>query len=364
MLCDQEPGKVGKEFFKAFSAKAVKRRIPLLGGIELTSRCNLNCVHCYVSHQNRKAKSVQKELSDLQWMNLIDQATDAGCLNLLFTGGETFLRPDFSQIYSHARKNGLVVTVFTNGTLIDDRIIETFAKYPPNCVEISLYGLTAKTYEQVTGVAGSFEKCMQGIYRLKENGFLVKLKTMMLSANINEFNDMEKFAAGLDVPFRSDAMVYPRLDSDKTPMKYRVSPKDAVKKEFSDPTRSKDWHNFFKRMETLPVTGDLYQCGAGLTMFHIDSTGKMSPCLMAFDVCQDLLNSTFKDAWYSKKFERFRENQQAPAKCRDCELKCLCGYCPGFFELETGSKSVHSEFLCEIGKERKQAIDNLSSKVS
>ena len=73
-------------------------------------------------------------------LSVIDEITEAGCLSLLITGGEPLLRHDFSEIYRHAKKSGLLVTVFTNGTLITPAVIELFADLPPQIVEISLYG--------------------------------------------------------------------------------------------------------------------------------------------------------------------------------------------------------------------------------
>jgi radical SAM protein with 4Fe4S-binding SPASM domain len=294
-------------------------------------------------------------------MNLIDQITDAGCLFLLFTGGETMLRPDFYDIYRHACRKGLLVTVFTNGTLVTDRILEVFDAYPPHAIEISLYGATAATYEKVTGVPGSFEKCMRGIGRLKDHGFHLKLKTMVLNSNLAELEKTESIAAELGAPFRFDAIISPRLDGDPAPVHYRVSPREAVEKEFASPHRAQQYHDFFYRMTMQKPSPDLYQCGAGITMFHIDPFGGIRPCLMISGTSRDLLNSSFSEVWHSSDFQQFREKEKAPFKCRKCSKRVICGYCPGFFELESGNKRVSSEYLCDFGRERMQAILNFNS---
>jgi MoaA/NifB/PqqE/SkfB family radical SAM enzyme len=92
--------------------------------------------------------------------SLIDDITDAGCLYFLITGGEPLLREDFPTIYQHAKENGLIITIFTNGTLINDKIIALFNEFPPHEVEVSIYGATASVYEKITQVAGSFHKCL------------------------------------------------------------------------------------------------------------------------------------------------------------------------------------------------------------
>ncbi|MFZ2631259.1 MAG: radical SAM protein [Desulfosalsimonadaceae bacterium] len=358
MDCGQDTGNNGREFFERFYPKVLKDRIPLVGGIELTTRCNLNCIHCYVSDDEKRGRRTRAELSTRQWMDLIDQVTAAGCLFLLFTGGETLLRPDFYDIYRHACRNGLLVTVFTNGTLVTDRIIEAFDAYPPHSIEISLYGATAATYEAVTGVAGSFEKAMHGICRLKNHGFRLKLKTVVLTINFDELEKIESIAVRLGVPFRFDAMISPRLDGDRAPLKYRVPPGEAVKKEFSNPDRAKQLHDFFYRMNRQKPSSDLYQCGAGRNMFHINPSGWIRPCLMVSGESRDLMTSSFTEVWRSSDFKQFREKEKAPAKCRECDKKVVCGYCPGFFQLESDNAWGPSEYLCDTGRERKEAIQN------
>jgi radical SAM protein with 4Fe4S-binding SPASM domain len=358
MNCEQDPGNTVRTFFERFYPKVLRDRIPLAGGIELTTRCNLNCIHCYVGNSERKGRGDQAELSTRQWMNLIDQITEAGCLFLLFTGGETLLRPDFYGVYRHACRSGLLVTVFTNATLVTDRTIAAFEEYPPHSIEISLYGATAKTYETVTGVAGSFEKCVRGMRRLHNHGFRLRLKTMALNVNFHELEKIESIAAELGAPFRFDAMITPRLDGDPAPVNYRVNPKEAVKKEFDNHGRAQQLHDFFYRMNRQKLSTGLYQCGAGRNMFHINPFGMMRPCLMVSGASQDLLSSSFHTVWNSSDFRQFGEKAKAPAKCRECDKKVVCGYCPGFFQLESGNEWVPSEYLCDIGRERKQAILN------
>jgi len=157
-------------------------------------------------------------------LDIIDEITDAGCLHLLITGGEPLLRDDFPAIYGHAKKRGLLVTIFSNGTLITERVIGMFRELPPHEVEISLYGATAPTYEKITGVPGSYEKCMLGIKLLAENNIKVNLKTILMTLNSHELSEMEKIARGFGARFRFDAAISPCFGGDKTPLKLRVSP--------------------------------------------------------------------------------------------------------------------------------------------
>ena len=164
MKCISDTVLGNEEYLRKFILKALNAHIPLSGSFDLTRRCNLKCIHCYLG--DHQQSSLAKEIETSQILDIIDQITDAGCLNLLITGGEPLLRVDFPEIYSHAKKSGLIITVFTNGTLITDKILSLFKELPPHKVEISLYGATAQTYEKITRRRGSYDKCIAGVYEL------------------------------------------------------------------------------------------------------------------------------------------------------------------------------------------------------
>jgi MoaA/NifB/PqqE/SkfB family radical SAM enzyme len=125
----------------------------------------------------------------------------AGCLWLQLTGGQPLLRPDFRDLYLHAKKLGLLVTLFTNGTLLTPELADFLQDYPPFVVEITVYGLTKATYEVVTQVPGSYEKCLRGIDLLRARQIPLSLKTMVMTFNAHELEDMRVWSQGLGVGF-------------------------------------------------------------------------------------------------------------------------------------------------------------------
>ena len=114
----------------------MSRRLPLDATVETTFRCNLRCVHCYVNEPARDPAARARELSTDRLLRLVDEVVAEGCLEVLFTGGEVLLRPDFPEVYLHAVRRGLRVTVFTNGTLVTDKVADLFEAYRPACIEI------------------------------------------------------------------------------------------------------------------------------------------------------------------------------------------------------------------------------------
>lgn len=136
--------------------KWVKQRLPYSVLFELTARCNMNCVHCYLQNVHDT-----KELSYDKIIEIIDILYEKGIVFLTFTGGEILLRKDFVDIYLYAKKKGFLVELFTNGYLFDDKIIDALAEYPPLLVDISLYGASENTYRKVTGLQNAFARVIQ-----------------------------------------------------------------------------------------------------------------------------------------------------------------------------------------------------------
>jgi radical SAM protein with 4Fe4S-binding SPASM domain len=360
MECAQTEWLSDKEYLQQFNRMVAEQRVPLSGSIDLTHRCNLRCVHCYIGNQASVRGNGKQELDTAQWISIIDQITEAGCLNLLITGGEPLLRKDFKEIYCHAKRSGLLVTVFANGTMVTEEIIELFQDLPPQAIDISLYGATAPTYEKITGVEGSYGQCLKGIQSLLDHRINLKLKTILMTLNRHEFYDIEEMAKEYGAKFRFDAAIFPCMNGDKSPLGLRVSPEEAIEKEFSDNDRSRQWKDFFERMQGFTLPDTLYNCGSGLTSFHIDPYGHLQPCLMVTGLQYDLLDGSFMEGWRDV-IPRIRERKAGAAYgCNKCERMTLCGFCPGFFELENGVEDIYSKYLCELGQYRFKAIRGAS----
>ncbi|HEX8408520.1 MAG TPA: radical SAM protein, partial [Thermoanaerobaculia bacterium] len=143
-------------------------RIPVNGTIEVTNRCPLECAHCYNNLPMNDAGARHRELSLDDHKRLLDELFDLGCLWLLYSGGEIFARPDFLDIYRYAHAKGFLITLFTNATLVTERVADALAQHPPFDIEVTLYGRTKATYESLTGIPGSFEKCLRGIKLIRD----------------------------------------------------------------------------------------------------------------------------------------------------------------------------------------------------
>lgn len=356
-------GASNAEYLASFRAKVARLRVPISGMLELTSRCNLQCVHCYLGPQATQRQARDREMTTAQAIAIIDEMTTAGCLNLVITGGDPMMRKDFPEIYRHAKESGLLVTVFCDGVLVTERILALFDELPPHAVEVSLYGATAATYESITRVKGSHAKCLRGIRRLIEHRIRVSLKTVLMTLNRHEFEEMEALARDLGVSFRFDAAIFPCLpNGDKAPLDLRVTPEEAVAKEMANADRARHWKEYYEQRADLPVPDKLYNCGAGLTGFYIDPFGSLSPCLMTTKYKRSLLGSSFLDGWRGIAPIR-NKKPRAGYTCNSCEMRMACTTCPAFSDLETGAEDVKSEYVCATTRLRYNAIRSIPVQV-
>jgi len=347
-----------RDWIRQFTSRIANERIPISGSLNLTHRCNLKCTHCY--HPEPGRGEAGKELPTRQILCLIDEIQEAGCLYLLITGGEPMLRPDFIEVYQHAKQSGLITTVFTNATLVTDQVLDVFSDFPPQGVEISVYGFTPETHDEITGVHGSFERTWKGIRALRDRNINTTLKMILMRNNLKEFSDLHKASLEIGAKFRFDAAIFPRLNGDQTPVELRISPADAVNLEFSEKKWRDQWVGYLERFKDVVLDNSLFNCGAGRTTFNIDSSGCLTPCLMINDVRFNLRKGNFEEGWEEIGQSIRAKKVEKEYYCNNCVKRSLCGFCPAFFKLETGSENMYCEYLCKLGHLRYERCQEMT----
>jgi MoaA/NifB/PqqE/SkfB family radical SAM enzyme len=146
--------------------KAAQPRSLYAFELELTARCNNNCRHCYINLPANDQAAKAQELTLAEIEGIADQAVELGALWVLLTGGEPLLRRDFAEIYLMLKRKGLLVSVFTNATLVNQSHIELFKHYPPRDIEVTIYGASQGTYEAVSRLPGSYAAFQRGLEML------------------------------------------------------------------------------------------------------------------------------------------------------------------------------------------------------
>ncbi len=347
------------EWIVGFRERTHRNRIPISAMLELTSRCNLRCQHCYLGNQNAQHARHDQERTTEAVKASLQEWVDAGCLYLLITGGDPMMRDDFSEIYRFACELGLLVTVFCDGILVDQPLVDLFKEFPPRKVEISIYGATAETYERVTQVSGSFSKAWKGIGLLCRNEVRVGLKTVLLTLNEHELDAMEAQARARGVPFRYDAAVFPCLPGGSNePLDLRVAPEKVVAHDLSNPERRKQWRDRLEQTSVHSPDDRLYPCGAGVTGFYADPFGDLSPCLMATTYQVEQGDQSFQDVW-AQSLGKIQTKKSSQDSCLSGKMRGACVHCPAMNYLETGDEETESDYMIETTRLRYEAVMNL-----
>lgn len=355
---------------KSFVRKVASDRAGLWGAkaprlarldIELTERCNNDCVHCSVNRPAGDAAARDGEWPAARWKSLLDEAAALGCFVVRMTGGEPLLRDDFAEIYLHARKLGLRVMLFTNATLVTAELARLFKDVPPlEAVEVSVYGLTEASCEAVTRAPGSFAACRRGLDRLIGAGVPVLVKGAVLPPTRSEIDGFERWAGGLPgqsgpPPLVTLLDLRSRRDGGKNASIAAMRPDGD---EFVRLARRRgeavvdEWRDFVARSGG-PKGDRLFTCLSAGGSAAVDAYGRLQFCLGLRHpaTVRGLAPGSLREA-VTEFLPRLRETRAAdPAyleRCARCFLKGLCEQCPAKSWAEHGTLDTPVEYLCGI----------------
>ncbi|MBT3230929.1 radical SAM protein [Candidatus Uhrbacteria bacterium] len=333
--------------------RAEASRQPVSGTFELTERCNLSCRMCYVCQTSDDAMRRSNELHAVAWVELARQAVDAGMVFLLLTGGEIFLRPDFFELYTPLTRMGLEITLFTNGTLINEALAEHLAEAPPGRTEVTIYGATATTYEAVTGIPGSYARCCAGIEALVKHRVPLGLKCTISRSNVGELDAMRKMANNWGLPFSASWLLCKRRDGAMSQVDdCRLSASECVALEASDRASASEWSEVAMHETSLGKDCN-FHCQAGRTSFVINPMGEMNACVDLPLPAARPVEIGFRHAW-KQMLDFVNSTPPVSDTCLSCDARAYCPRCPAWSQLETGTMTDPVPYLCEIARERKR----------
>jgi radical SAM protein with 4Fe4S-binding SPASM domain len=347
--------------------KPVKNLSPRLGNIdiELTERCNNNCIHCNVNLPAKDHNSKAREMTTAQIKEILVEAVALGCLNVRFTGGEPLMRSDFEEIYIFARKLGLKVLLFTNARSITPHLADLFAHFPPLAnIEITVYGMHSVSYETVSRVPGSFAQFRRGVSLLFERNVPFIFKMALLPANRKEINKFEAWAG--TIPWMVKTPNYIILldkrrsrddwEKDRMITSFRLTPEEvlAIMTRNGEIEYRKRAQDFSYKFMALP--GDqLFNCGAG-RILSIDPYGYAHPCMgLRVEHLRTNIFDSKREESLSTALEHFESLGELRARnpvylshCAQCFLRGFCGQCPARSWTENGTFDTPVEYYCSI----------------
>lgn len=355
---------MNKSFSDYLYKKASMKKIPLFGCFELSPVCNFSCKMCYVRKTITQIEKENKAIKEwTQWIDLAKQCKEEGTLYLLLTGGEPFLYPHFKQLYIELHKMGFVLSINTNGTLIDNDTFEWLKLYAPSRINITLYGSSRETYEKICGNPDGYDKAINSILSLKEIGIPVVINASMIPENSKDMKDIIEFGKKYNINTRISTYMFPPIRRLKETNDSRFTPEESGimnvrklefqldKKEFKNylVTKLNSLNeNTFNEEDTWGSHKDEYMhCRAGRSAFWISWEGIMYACgLTSFPVTVNPFVESFKDCWLTLT----NQVRTIPVlkECKNCVKREICNPCVAMIHSETNNIDVKAEYLCKM----------------
>lgn len=298
--------------------------------IELTSKCNERCVHCYIPHE-LKLTNIDPQL----YTRVLQELKEMKTLNITLSGGEPMMHPQFKTFLRQAKEYDFSVNVLSNLTLLDDEIIEIMKSSRLSSVQVSLYSMNPQVHDEITQMRGSFEKTKNAILRLIENDIPLQISCPTMKQNKDDYGDVLRWAHEHKVRAVTDYIMMARYDHSADNLDNRLELKEVgtiihdILKDDVDYQAEILKPDFYERMETLSDPEGLV-CGVAVSSACMVANGNVYPCAGWQDyICGNLQNNSLQEIWYNSEkmnFLRKVRNKDFP-ECQSCADKAFCAMC-------------------------------------
>ena len=340
--------------------KASRMKIPLNGAFELSPVCNFSCKMCYVRKTPGQLQQEGKTLIPWQaWLELAGQCREAGTLYLLLTGGEPFLYPGFRSLYEALHKMGFLLSINTNGTLIDEQTVAWLKQFAPYRVNVTLYGTSPDTYRRICGDAGGFTRAMNAILMLKAAGIPVVINASMIPENRDDMEEIIRIGKELNLNTRVSTYMFPPMRREREQQDSRFTPEESARmflRRCKCQLTEEGYHQFLHSSAVPSAkperdnwgTGEEYmRCRAGRSTFWINWEGYMTACgMLDFPGRMEPFREPFLDCWL-KLTEKVRTTPVLQG-CANCTKRDICNVCVAMIYGETGTVDQKAPYLCSM----------------
>lgn len=343
-------------------AKASHLHIPLNGTFELSPVCNFACRMCYVRKTKKEVQDSPRGILTLDdWRRIAQEAKNAGMLELLLTGGEPLLWPDFWTLYDELTDMGFLISINTNGSLIDEQAVNHFRDKPPQRINITLYGASDETYKRLCGASGVFTKVDLAIRSLMDAGITVKINCSLTPDNAEDIDWIVDYAKERNTVLSVSTYMFPpvRRAPDQIGVNERFTPEQSAYYMMRYLRRNRGEEKFQGYLRSIldgyaeplgletdcidPVDGKI-RCRAGKASFWVTWDGWLLPCGMMTQPKIELKGQSFLEAW-----ERLTDAASEvclSGLCDKCDNREICHPCAAVAYAETGRFSGVPTYRC------------------
>lgn len=326
------------------------RQTPLHATYEITPYCNLKCPMCYVRLDPAAAACQGKLMSGGQWLEIARQSRDLGTLFVTLTGGEPFLHPDFWEIYNGMVEMGFLVSIYTNGCLIDESVVERLKANPPLNIKMSIYGASNETYETMCGVKNGFDRAIRAIDLLKESGLPFYCTSTAVHENMHDMGALYRLAYERGVKFfHTNGVTTSARGALSDPQSSRARPEElhwtleALEKDMRDRN-----------------TNPFAFCAHHRISYFMTWHGHMQFCGFTNKPYVQITETVDMPAAWATMLEQM-DAITVPPECAECEDYAFCKRCPGLLASESGDPCKTCESFCSQARETRRIYERLKA---
>ena len=302
---------------------------------EITSRCNLHCIHCDVN----AGRACREEISLEKIKECIDYLVAVKGWSIYISGGEPLMRKGWDELLEYSLENNLKTTIATNGTLIDEDTAALLAGYRQQdmTLQISLDSTQEEVHDSIRG-KGAFKRTIQGIDNLLDQGLKKNMRISFTASrlNVEEVDTMIDFCLGKGINEVIFSKVYHQGRAVPIWNTLGLSLEEAIQFQKKVYRARKDLKGTLEVIEiedkAAPAVGlKVRICNMGQEL-RIDSAGNVYPCQL-FDGADAIIgNVTEEDIQSIREGTRFLEIRKKVCtrvdtipECRTCNWRNICG---------------------------------------
>lgn len=326
--------------------------------IEISSKCNERCIHCYIPHEE-KINQIDSSL----FYNLLEQCKNLNLLHITISGGEPMLHNDFCDFLKKCREYNFSVNVLSNLTLLNDEMIDEMKANPLLGVQVSLYSMNPDIHDDITQTKGSFEKTKSSILKLIENDIPLQISCPILKQNKNCYNSVVNWGRNHGVYAGDDYVIIAKYNHNTQNLNCRLSINE-VEKVIKD--KSKENSTYLENIKAeaqknKEFSPDDYVCSVCESTICISDNGNVYPCAGWQDfVVGNIKDKTLNDIWnYSEEVKSLRSLRKKDfPKCMKCSEREYCTMCMvrNANEDSTGDPLAVNEYFCDIARLNKKIV--------
>lgn len=332
--------------------------------IELTSKCNERCVHCYIPH-----KFKLYNITDELYYSTLEQLSKMNVLFVTLSGGEPMMHPHFKEFLKAAKKYDFYVNILSNLTLLDDETIQIMKEGNVASVQVSLYSMIPEHHDAITKLSGSFEKTKAAILKLIENDLPLHVSCPTMKGNKDDYGDVLNWCHEHKIRAQTDYIMMAQYNHETENLANRLSVEEAgnviknIMKDDVDYQKAILAPDFIQRCNENQFNPERRLCGVGISSCCMVANGNVYPCAGWQEMVLGNLNeNSLQDIWdNSEKIKWLRGLKMKDlgnGECCKCDKAAFCAPCMvrNANESSTGNPLEINRHFCAVAAINKKIV--------